>query len=137
MGETTMPDETPNQDQRDQFAVAMAMGQKVSVWAKKNGVPRRTCYAWTQTPEYKVAVRDIRRRAYDRAVGHFARNLTKVADRIALLATEAQSESVQLQAARVLLRESLNVREHVDLEAQMEDVERRLDERDGKIPFSS
>ncbi len=44
-----MPDEKRNQNQRDQFAVAMAMGQRVSAWAKQNGVPRRTCYAWRKT----------------------------------------------------------------------------------------
>jgi len=129
-----MPDENPTQDLRDQFAVAMAMGQKISVWAKKNGVPIRTCYNWAQTPEHKAAVRELRRRAFDRAVGHFARHVTKAADRIALLATAADSQSVQLQAARVLLRESLKVRDHVDLEEQMEDIERRLDARDGKVP---
>jgi len=129
-----MPDENRNQDQRDQFAVAMAMGQRVSAWAKQNGVPKRTCYDWRQTKEYKVAVRDVRRRAFDRAVGHFARNLTKAADRIVLLAIEADSQSVQLQASRAILRESLRVRDHVDLEEQMEDIERRLDARDAKVP---
>ena len=64
-----MPDEKINQNQRDQFAVAMALGQRVSVWAKKNEVPRRTCYDWRKTQEYKVTVRDIRRRTIDRAVG--------------------------------------------------------------------
>jgi len=127
-----MPDEKPNQDLRAQFAVAMAMGQKISVWAKQNGVPRRTCYDWSQTPEYKVAVRDIRRRAIDRAVGQFARHLAKAVGRVALLATEAQSQSVQLQAARVILKESLRVRDHVDLAEQLVDIERRLDERDAK-----
>jgi len=111
----------------------MALGQKVSVWAKKNGVPRRTCYDWTKTPEYKATVREVRRRALDRAVGQFVRNLTKAVGRIALLATEAESESVQLQASRAVLRESIKVREHVDLEEQMLDIERRLDERDAKV----
>ncbi|MFI5460215.1 MAG: hypothetical protein ACHRXM_32765 [Isosphaerales bacterium] len=129
-----MSHEHRNQNQRDQFAVAMALGERVSVWAKKNGVPRRTCYDWRKTPAYKVTVREARRRALDRAVGQFVRNLTKAVGRIALLATEAESESVQLQAARAVLRESIKVREHVDLEEQMTDIERRLDERDAKVP---
>jgi len=129
-----MPDEHRNPEQRHQFAVAMALGERVSVWAKKNGVPRRTCYDWRKTQEYKVTVREVRRHALDRAVGQFVRNLTKAVGRIALLATEAESESVQLQAARAVLRESIKVREHVDLEEQMEDIERRLDERDAKVP---
>ena len=37
-----MPDEKPNQNQRDQFAVAMALGQRVSVWAKQMNEIERT-----------------------------------------------------------------------------------------------
>jgi len=124
IGETTMPDEQRNSNQRDQFAVAMAMGQKVSVWAKKNGVPRRTCYDWRKTKEYKVTVQDVRRRTLDRAAGQLSRTLTKAVHRIAELATAAKSESVQLQAARAVLKELMTVRKHVDLEEQMVDIER-------------
>jgi len=132
--ETTMPEEQPSIDQREQFAVAMALGQKVSVWAKKNGIPRRTCYNWRKTPEYKAIVQDVRRRAVDRAVGQFSRNLTKAVGEIALLAKKAKSESIRLHAARAVLRESIKVREHYDLAEMVTDIERRLDERDGKVP---
>jgi len=44
-----MPDDLRNQNQRDQFAVAMALGQRASVWAKQNGVPRRTRSEWSKT----------------------------------------------------------------------------------------
>jgi len=132
--ETTMPQEEPSIDQREKFAVAMALGQKVSVWANRNGIPRRTCYNWRKTKEYKVTVQDVRRRAYERAIGQFVRNLTGAVGKIALLAKEAKSESIQLQAARAVLRESIKVREHYDLEEMATDIERRLDERDGKVP---
>jgi len=132
-----MPDEQPIPDLQYQFAVAMATGQSASVWAKKNGVTRRTCYNWTKTKEHKFTVLEVRRRTLNRAVGHIGRHLTKAVDRIALLATDAQSESVQLQAARALLKEFSVGREHADLEEQMMDVERRLDERDGKVPIAS
>jgi hypothetical protein len=129
-----MTDEQPTPDQQYQFAVAMATGQRASVWAKKNGVCRRTCYNWTKTKEYKLTVQEVHRHTLDRMVGRIARNLTKAADRIAHLATEAQSESVQLQAARALLKEFMSVREHGDLEDQLVEIERRLDERDAEVP---
>jgi len=129
-----MSDEQPNPNQQYQFAVAMAIGQRVSVWAKKNGVPRRTCYHWRKTKEYRLTVQEVRRRALDRAAGHFARNLIKAADEISGLATAAKSESVRLQAARAVLKEFNAAREHVDLQEQMVDVERRLDERDANVP---
>jgi len=129
-----MPEEQQNPDQQYQFAVAMATGQRASVWAKKNGVCRKTCYNWTKTKEYKSTVQEVRRRTLDRAVGHLARNLTKAVDGITALATAAESESVRLQAARAVLKEFMVGREHVDLEEQMTDIERRLDERDAKVP---
>jgi len=125
-----MPDEEQNPDQQYQFAVAMATGQRVSVWAKKNGVPRRTCYNWTKTKEYRLTVQEVHRRTLNRAVGQFARNLTEAAELIWTLARDAKSESVRLQAARAIVKEFMKVREHADLEEQMVDVERRLDERD-------
>jgi hypothetical protein len=39
IGENTMRGKQRNVNQQHQFAVAMALGEKVSVWAKKNGVP--------------------------------------------------------------------------------------------------
>jgi len=118
-----MPNGQRNPNQRDQFAVAMAFGQSVSAWAKANGVPRRTCCAWKNTPEYKVRVEDVRRRTLDRAVGQLARNLTKAIGQIALLATEARSESVKLQAARAVLKELMVLRENVDLDERMTEIE--------------
>jgi len=128
-----MPDEQPNPDQQYQFAVAMATGQKLSVWAQKNGVPVRTCYDWTKTKEYKLAVQQVRRCARDRAVGRLARNHTKAFDRITRLAKTAKNESVRLQAARAALMGFMAVRERVDNKEQMTDIERRLDERDAKV----
>jgi len=131
--ETVMPGERPSQNQRDQFALALAFGERVSVWAKQNGVPIRTCYDWANTQEHKVMVREIRRRALDRAVGLLARNCTKAADQLALLATEAKSPSIRAQAARAMSRETLKSRKYVDLEERLVEIERRLDERDAKV----
>jgi len=130
---TTMPEDQLDTGQREQFAMAMALGQKVSVWAKQNGVPIRTCYNWRKTKECKASVQDVRRRALDRAAGHLVGKVTKAVDQIALLAKEAKSESVRLEAARAVLRESIKVREHYDLEKMMTDIERRLDERDADV----
>jgi len=129
-----MPGERRNQNQRDQFAIATALGQRVSVWAKQNGVPRRTCYHWRKTPGHNITVQEVRRRVLNCVVRRFARNLTKAIGRVALLATESESESVRLRAARAVIRESLRFRVHADLGEQIVDIERRLDERGGSIP---
>jgi hypothetical protein len=54
--------------QREQFAVAMALGQNLSAWAKKHGVPKRTCYNWRKSKEYKQRLEKIRWINLDQAV---------------------------------------------------------------------
>jgi hypothetical protein len=134
IGEVTMPNGKRNPNQRAQFAVAMALGQRVSFWAKQNGVPRRTCYTWRKTQEFKASVQEIRRRTVDRAVGQLTRNLTRAVGRIALLATEAKSECIQLHAARAVLREFIATREHFDYEERMTEIERRFQAVNNNVP---
>ena len=123
-----MPDEPQNTNQRHQFAVAMALGQSVAVWAKANGVPLSTCYDWREAPEYKDTVEEVLRRVLDSAVGQLVGNLTKATRRIVDLSSAAESESVQLQAACAIVKECMALREHVDLEDRMTEVELRLEE---------
>jgi len=129
-----MPDQERNPNQADRFAVAMAMGQSVSAWARKNGVPTQTCYDWKKTQEHKITVQDIRRRTIDRAGGQLVHNLTKAVGQIKRLATKGKTESVQLQAARAVLKEMIAVRRHFDLEEQVSELEREYRERDQDGP---
>src|SRR5262249_52735725 len=124
-GEARMPNGQRNPNQRDRFAVAMALGHSVSAWAKANGVPRRTCQQWKKTEEFKLRVEDVRRRTIDRVVGHYARNLIKAAGQITHLATEAKSESVQLQASRALVKDWMAVRQHLDYDERITELERK------------
>jgi len=126
--------EEQNPNQRDRFALAMAMGQSVSAWARKNGVPTQTCFDWTRTQEHKSAVQDVRRRAIDRAAGQLVHDLTKAVGRIGRLATRGKTEYVQLQAARAVLKEMIVVREHFDLEEQMSEIERDIEANKTEFP---
>jgi hypothetical protein len=129
-----MPGKQRDLNQRHQFAVAMAMGQSLSGWAKQNGVPRRTCYDWRKTEEYKVTVEDARRRTVDRAVGQFVRNLTKAVDPMLNVMRVAESESVQLHAARAVVEHLMKVRQHGDLEERMVQIESQLEGANTHVP---
>jgi hypothetical protein len=118
-----------NVEQRQQFAVAMALGQRVSAWAKKNNVPKRTCYDWRKTKEYKATVEEVRRRSLDEAVGKFVRNLTGATEQIVRLAASAEKESVQLAAAKTVLREFLKVRKEIELEERVTELEEKSAKR--------
>jgi len=129
-----MPNEQRIANQRDQFAVAMAMGQSISAWAKKNGVPSQTCHEWKDTEEFKLRVQHIRRRTIDRAAGQLVHDLTKAVGRIARLATKGKTEYVRLQAARAVLKEAIVFRRHFDLEEQVAELESDFKRRESEYP---
>jgi hypothetical protein len=115
-----------NRDQKADLALALATGRTVRAWAKLHDVPERTAYSWARSPEVRTQVRRIRRRAIDRAIGRLSRHAAAAADRIAQLADAAQSEAVQLQAARAVLADLMTVSNYAALEGRLAEVERRI-----------
>jgi hypothetical protein len=113
-----------NRDQKADLALALATGSTVRAWAKARNVPERTAYKWARSPEVKKQVRRIRRRAIDRAVGRLSRHAAAAADQIARLAKAAESESVQLQAARAVLADLMHVANYAELEDRIAQLER-------------
>jgi hypothetical protein len=114
-----------NGDQKAALALAIAKGETVKAWALAHDVPERTAYTWARSPEVKKQVRRIRRRAIDRAIGRLSRGAFAAADRIARLAKAAESESVQLQAARAVLADLMQVANYADLEDRITELERK------------
>jgi len=123
-----------NRDQKAALALAIAAGRTVKAWAEEHDVPRRTAYNWARSPDVKEQVRRIRRRAIDRVIGRLSRHAAAAADRIAHLADSAQSESVQLQAARAVLADLMSVSNYAALEERLAEVERRLADRQAAGP---
>ena len=117
-----------NRDQKAALALALATGRTVKAWATAHDVPGRTAYSWARSPEVKKRVRRIRRRALDRAVGRLSRHAAAAADRIAKLADAAQSEAVQLQAARAVLADLMHVANYADLDDRIAALERARQE---------
>jgi hypothetical protein len=119
-----------NESQKSDLALAMAMGQSVPAWARKNEVARRTAYNWSRSREVRAHVKRIRRRVIDRAVGRLSKNATAAADQIARLARGAKSEAVQLQASRAVLAELMAVSNYATIEQRLAEVERKLRDSD-------
>jgi len=130
-----------NRDQKAALALAIAAGRTVKAWAREHDVARRTAYSWARSPDVKEQVRRIRRRAVDRVIGRLSRHAAAAADRIAHLADSAQSESVQLHAARAVLAELMAVSNYSALEERLTELERRIaDRQDAGLdapPFAS
>ena len=115
-----------NRDRKAALALAMATGSTVKAWADANGVPHRTAYSWASSPEVTHQVEAIRRQFIDQAVGRLCEHANAAADKIALLADKAESETVQLQAARAVLTDLMAISNYAALSGRMAQIERRL-----------
>lgn len=115
-----------NENQKARLALSLAMGIRAGAWAKANGVPRQTAYAWARMPEVLKAVDQIRARLIDRAIGRLTEHAIQAAEEITRLSKEAESESVRLQASRAVLSEMLTITDYATMERRLAAVERRL-----------
>jgi hypothetical protein len=115
-----------NRDRKAALALALAAGGTVKAWALAHDVPARTAYTWARSTEVRERVLRIRRRAIDRAIGRLSRQASVAAGRIVRLARGAESESVQLQAARAVLADLMAVSNYAALEGRLAEVERRI-----------
>jgi hypothetical protein len=115
-----------NSDRKAALALAMATGATVKQWADDNAVPHRTAYSWAKCPEVIDQVEQIRRQFIDQAVGKLCQYANAAADKIALLADQAESEAVQLGAARAVLNDLMAISNYAALNGRMAQLERRL-----------
>ena len=99
--------------------------------ARKNAVPTSTAYRWANERDVRRNVEDWRRRSLDRALGQMARSSIRAVNTISRLGEAAESESVQLRAARAILSDLMAVSHHANLESRMGQIEEALDARDG------
>jgi hypothetical protein len=118
-------------DNKASLVQAIARGQSIDAWAKKNNVARSTAFRWASDPEVRREVEATRRRALGRAIGRLSSVALKAADGIITLAKEAESESVQLRAWRAVLADQMAVAKFSDLEYRMTEVEEQVRDRTG------
>lgn len=123
--------EEPERGTKEQLAYAVARGRSVRSWARSANVPCVTAQRWSKDPEVRKMAEELRRRALDGAVGHVAMRSIWVMKRMTRLATEADSDAVQLQALRGLLAEMITVSKYSGLEARMTKLEESRDAQPG------
>src|SRR5262249_55571283 len=109
---------------KSKLALAVASGKSIKNWARANGVAVRTAHFWTQDPAFRSQVAKLRNRLLDRAIGVLARRVAANAAEINRLASEAESETVRLAAARAGIADLLGASRHVELQAEVEQLKR-------------
>lgn len=103
---------------------ALMTSTGVGAAAEKAGVNRKTLYRWLKEPEFRLALRDVE----SSALHELSRALTALSKgAIAVLAntlTGVERDPAKLRACEIILSNLLKVRELVDLEARITELER-------------
>ncbi|MBX7102650.1 MAG: hypothetical protein K1X57_01120 [Gemmataceae bacterium] len=102
------------------FDLAMGMSQKQA--ALRAGVSRSTVDRAMAHPEFRRMVAEYRRQYADRALGRLARNMSRAADEAAKL-LESKDDRVRLQAVRLLFQMTVRLRESIELEDRLSELE--------------
>jgi hypothetical protein len=119
-------DEEPEESKKLGLAAAIASGMRISRWAKENGVPKSTAYRWADEPAVRIEAQAVRRRMLDRVVGTMTKRCAFAVSRITHLASDAESETVQLNALKTILADAMRIAKYADLEARMAEFEEKL-----------
>jgi len=116
-----------NRPSKGDLAIALAAGRTAAAWAREHGTPARTARRWSREPEVRDQVERIRRRAVDRAVGVLTSQATTAARALAAIARDKETPAgARVAAARAVLQELLNVKEHQELAERVAELERRV-----------
>jgi hypothetical protein len=112
----------------DALALALASGQTITEAAASADLSRRTATRRVAEPDFRRRVAELRAGMVARALGKMADGMTAAADTLRAL-LDAEGESVRLGAARSILELGNKLRESVELEQRLADLEQRLAER--------
>ncbi len=109
----------------DALLLALAGGMTVRDAARTAGVGERTATRRLADLDFRRRVSEVRAEMVERALGKMADGMAEAADTLRNL-LRAEGESVRLGAARSILELGNKLREAVELEARLAEVERRL-----------
>jgi hypothetical protein len=108
------------------FVAALAAGDTVKDAAAKAGIGARTAYRRVQDPALRQEVAQMRTEMLERTQAKMADTMVEAADTLRQL-LRANGESVRLGAARSVLELGNKLRETVEFERRLQEVEERLE----------
>ena len=110
----------------DVLAAELAAGRTVREAAAAADVSERTAYRRLADPAFEARVRDLRAAMVGEALGRLSANMGKAADMLVGL-LDAADPGVRQRAAAKLIELGLRVREQLDLEGRLRNLERALE----------
>lgn len=106
------------------LVAALAAGMTQRDAAKEGGVAERTVARRMSDPTFRQQVVDARAEMLTRAIGTLADASTAATQALRALLDAAEPPSVRLGAARAILELGVKLREHLELEARIAELER-------------
>ena len=113
--------------QRKAVEALLTTGDK-SQAAELAGVKRQTVYKWLKQPDFQQSLRD----AEAEALASLSQALARLGDKAARTldrGMDADSDTVSIRAADIVLQRLLQLRELIDLDARVAELEARINER--------
>ena len=106
----------------------LAAGVSPAGAAKLAGVSEATAYRWLANPAFRRRVEKARSDFWDRALGVMSKGASESAIVLRKL-LRSDDGRIKLQAAKVLREQGMKVRERVELEQRLDELEKLVDER--------
>jgi len=110
------------------LAVALATGQTLRAAAETAGIGERTATRRWADAAFRRRVAELRGDMVQRSLGRMADGMSEAAEVLRKLLA-AESESVRLGAARSLLELGVKLRESVELEQRLADLEQQMEDK--------
>jgi len=106
------------------FAEALAEGYGLTEGSRRAGIAKRTGSRRLQDPDFVRHVRELRAQILDEAGAKLARGATRAVD-VLLELLDSDSEMVRLSAARTILERLTHVRDSIEVEERLRQLEER------------
>jgi hypothetical protein len=115
------------------LALALASGQSIAAAAEKAGVCPKTVHRRLADPAFRQLVAEFRGQLIATALGRFADNMTRAADKVTALLDDPDPR-LCLRAARLLFVFGLRMRDSVEMADQVRDLQAELARQRGDVP---
>jgi transposase-like protein len=102
--------------------MALASGASVADAARQGGMAVRTVYRWLAQPEFRHRIARLQQSITRRAAGRISDGMSEAADVLREL-LKCEDHDVRLRAARALFEFGARLRDSVELEARLVDLE--------------
>ncbi|MSR53835.1 MAG: hypothetical protein EXS09_11175 [Gemmataceae bacterium] len=115
------------------LATAIASGATISMAASQLDISRFTVQKRMADPAFRKLISDLRGEMVANALGRMSENLTRAADAVTTL-LDAPEPHIRLRAARLLFIQTAKLRDSVDFDNRLLDLEATVVKRLGGTP---